>query len=465
MVHYRRPVASWAGEVAAPVDTLERKEDKAQVRPGVLGRWSPPFYYGWVIVAVVFLGEFIGSGASMMGFPLFVQPLREHFNWSLTQVITAVTFHSVFMMVSAPLIGPLLDRYGGRPVMAAGAVVVAVSLVLTSRIEELWQLWLFYGVLAAVGINMMGHLAAAVSVPKWFIRKRGRAVAATTIGNSSGGMVFVPIIGFLIVAVGWRDTWVVLAAVVLVMLPISLIFMRRRPEDVGLLPDGDEPDGAQDRARFPSRPAAVQEDAWTLKEALRTRTLWVLVGSMNLLALAAGAPIALIVPFLVEQQGMSPEQAPFVFTAALLGATISRIMWGFLAERHTLRMCMAIMFFSRALGPMLLIVVPYPFNTVAFVIFWGGIGGSFILFQGLVWANYYGRTFVGSIQGTMRPLLSITQFGGPLFIAVLVDIRGTYDLAFTLATVMGLIGAALVLLASPPVRPTAVPAKAPVPSS
>ena len=443
------------------METLERKDSSTPNRRGVLGHWPPPFYYGWVIVGVVFLGEFIGSSAGMMGFPLFVQPLREHFDWSLTKVITAVTFHSVFMMASAPLVGPLLDRYGGRPVMAVGAVVVAISLVLTSRIEELWQLWLFYGVIMAIGINMMGHLAAAVVVPKWFIRKRGRAVAATTIGNSSGGMVFVPIIGFLIVAMGWRDTWVVLAGVVLVMVPIALIFMRRRPEDMGLLPDGDEPDEGEGKAGAPARPAPIQEETWTLREALRTRTLWVLVGSMNLLALAAGAPIALIVPFLVEQEGMSPERAPLVFTAALLGATLSRIMWGILAERHTLRMCMAIMFFSRALGPMLLIVVPYPFNTVAFVVFWGGIGGSFILFQGLVWANYYGRTFVGSIQGTMRPLLSITQFGGPLFIAILRDIRGTYDLAFILATAFGLIGAALVLLASPPVRPTAAPSASP----
>ena len=447
------------------MDTLERKESTAPSPRGVIGRWRPPFFYGWIIVAVVFLGEFIGSGASMMGFPLFVQPLREHFNWSLTQVITAVTFHSVFLMVSAPLIGPLLDRYGGRPVIAAGSVVVAVSLVLTSRIEELWQLWLFYGVMTAIGINMMGHLAAAVSVPKWFIRRRGRAVAVTTIGNSSGGMVFVPIIGFLLVAMGWRDTWVVLAAVVLVMLPIALIFMRRRPEDMGLLPDGDEPEDASDAGGAPARRPLPPEETWTLKEALRTRTLWVLVGSMNLLALAAGAPIALIVPFLVEQQGMSTEQAPLVFTAALLGATLSRIMWGFLAERHTLRMCMAIMFFSRALGPMLLIVVPYPFNTVAFVVFWGGIGGSFILFQGLVWANYYGRTFVGSIQGTMRPLLSITQFGGPLFIAVLRDITGAYDLPFILATCLGLVGAALVLLASPPVRRTPAASNAPAPAS
>ena len=447
------------------METRERKDSKAPNPRGVLGRWTPPFYYGWVIVGVVFLGEFIGSSAGMMGFPLFVQPLREHFDWSLTQVITAVTFHSVFMMASAPLIGPLLDRYGGRSVMAVGAVVVAISLVLTSRIEELWQLWLFYGVMAAVGINMMGHLAAAVVVPKWFIRRRGRAVAATTIGNSSGGMVFVPIIGFLIVFTDWRATWMVMAAVVLVMVPVALIFMRRQPEDVGLLPDGDEPDGVEGKSPSPARRAPIPEETWTLKEALRTRTLWVLVGSMNLLALAAGAPIALIVPFLVEQQGMSPERAPLVFTAALMGATLSRIMWGFLAERHTLRMCMAIMFFSRALGPMLLIVVPYPYNTMAFVVFWGGIGGSFILFQGLVWANYYGRTFVGSIQGTMRPLLSITQFGGPLFIAILRDIRGTYDLAFILATVMGLIGAALVLLASPPVRPKTTPSASPTTSS
>ena len=177
---------------------------------------------------------------------------------------------------------------------------------------------------------------------------------------------------------------------------------------------------------------------------------------MNLLALAAGAPIALIVPFLVEQQGMSPEQAPLVFTAALLGATLSSHHVGVPGRSATRCGCAWPSCSSpRALGPMLLIVVPYPFNTVAFVIFWGGIGGSFILFQGLVWANYYGRTFVGSIQGTMRPLLSITQFGGPLFIAVLVDIRGTYDLAFILATCMGLVGAALVLLASPPVRPGA----------
>lgn len=428
-------------------------EQPPKYRPVKIGFWTPPFYYGWVIIFVVFIAEFIGSAASMMGFPLFVQPLREEFGWSLTTVVATATFHSMFLMASAPVLGPLLDRYGGRPLMSLGAVIVCISLVFTSRVQEIWQLWLFYGVTAGIGINMLGHLAASVVVPKWFIRRRGRAMAITTIANSSGGMVFAPIIGFLIAGVGWRDTWLVLAGVVLVVIPLSIIFMRRTPEDLGLAPDGDLPANAADGAMSRNgKSRYALEETWTLTEALHTRTLWILVLAMNLLALAAGAPVTLLVPFLVEQQGMSSEGAAFVWTAALFAATFSRAMWGLLVERFNFRFCMATMFFSRSLGPLALIVIPFPLNLIVFIVCWGGIGGSFILFQGLVWANYYGRTFAGSIQGSLRPLISISGFGGPLFIAVLTDIRGSYDLAFAIATAMGLVSVILVLMAKPPTR-------------
>ncbi len=404
-------------------------------------------FYGWVIVAVVFLAEFTTAGMGGSTIALFFVPMGNDLGWPLTMMVGAVTAQSIAAMVTAPLVGPLLDKFGARPVMLVGAITGGIGLIAMMGIHSIWHFWFLYAFVGALGLNELGRISGPVVVAKWFIRLRGRAMAIATSGTTVGSFTMAPIIGILITAFGWRLSWGILGILMMVtMVPSVYIFMRRQPEDIGLLPDGDKPS----HLGSSSNPThAYIEPIWTLKEALKTKTLWILILSMNLVGFAAFSLTLLQVPYFVDQ-GMSNQNAGYVFTLTWVGFTISRFIWGFLLERVPVRLCLAGAFLARSLGPIILLIIPYPINIPPFLIFYGVFGGSFALLQAVAFANYYGRTFFGSIHGALRPLLAMPSVIGPIILAWTYDTTGNFDLAFVIGGVLGLLGTIFVIFATPP---------------
>ena len=392
----------------------------------------------------------MASGVGPFNVPLFFKPMTDSMGWSLTQLTVALTAQAIAGMVISPLVGPLLDRYGARPVMAGGAIIAGVGLIFLMGIQEVWEFWVIYAIVGALGLHEMGQFTGPVVVSKWFIRLRGRAMAFATIGVSAGAMVMAPIIGFLIPAIGWRQTWGVMGvSLLIIMVPTILILMRRQPEDLGLLPDGDAPEGSEDSPTTTASTRQVKEPSWTLGEALKTKTLWILIISLNLVGLMGSPIITHTVPYLTLQESMSIQMVSVVLVLRQVGGSFSKLMWGFLVERIPVRYCLSAMYAIRSLGPLCLILIPYPYNVPPFVLF-TGLGAAMSVLQPVVFANYYGRAFIGTIQGTMRPLLGVSQLAGPLLVAIVFDATGTFDVAFLACVVVGLVAAAIALLATPP---------------
>ncbi len=421
----------------------------------ILGRWRVTFFYGWVIVGVVFLAEFTSSGMGGATLPLFFKPMRESLGWSLSQVVGAVTAATIAGMVVSPFLGPLIDRLGAKPIMLFGSIAAGVGLVLLMYIQEPWQFWVLYAVVSALGLSELGQLTGPVVITKWFVRLRGRAMALGTLGQPVGGVVMAPIIGLLIVIVGWRSAWALMGVILLALMvaPI-LLFMRSRPEDIGLQPDGGRPTIGATGSEAATAPATADEASWTLRGAMSTRSFWLLIIGFNLVGLSAGAVQVNLVPFFTEQEGMPSASAAWIITAFLGAATFSRLIWGFLVERIPIRICLATVFVARFAGTLSLLVVPYPFNVGSFVLITGLLGGSFGLLQPIVFANYYGRAVFGSISGFLRPLLAVPQLVSPLAVAFLFDRTGSFDLGFLITSFLGLLAAGVVLFAVPPVHRT-----------
>ena len=425
--------------------------------PLVLGRWRFPFFYGWVIVGVIFIAQFVAAGMGVITLGLFFKPMSETYGWSLTLLTGAVSAGGIANMVVAPFIGPLLDRFGARPVMLAGVLFAGLGLFLLAFVREIWHFWLLYALVGALGLGEMGQFTGPVVISKWFVKKRGRAMASATMGVVVGGVVMSPVVGLLLVWAGWRITWGILGvSTLVVMLPLVLIFMRRQPEDFGLLPDGQ---ATANRVNTPGTPANTQggkgkatEDIWTLGEALRTRSLWLIVLSMNLVSLSASALIVHMIPYLTNQVGMSTGAASLVLSARLGGSAIGRIPWGFIVERMPVRFSLALVCLGRALGALALVLVPFPANIVLHILTSGVIGGNIGLVQPMALSTYFGRTFIGSIQGMLQPLLGITNLAGPLVIAMIYDATGTFDKAFVVAGCVGLLAVATALMATTPVK-------------
>ena len=414
------------------------------------GFWTPGFYYGWIILAVVFLAEFASTGMGGITLALFFPSMGGEMGWSLTKLTGAVTAQGIAGLIVSPVIGPLLDRYGARPIMLAGAITAGLGMLLMMTVQAVWQYWVLYAIIGALGMGELGRLSGPIVVAKWFVRLRGKAMAIATSGQTIGGVVMAPIIAYLLTVVGWRSTWGLMGiAVIVLMIPPVILFMRRQPEDLGLQPDGDT---SREHSAGATTLGRTVEVVWTLREAIQTRSLWVIIISMNLASLSAGALVYHQIPYFTGQ-GMSLQGATLVFTISMLGGATSRLHWGFLLDRWPVRTCLVSAFAIRTLGPLSLLLIPYPYNVVPFLIFWAFLAGAFGLLQPMAFANYYGRTFMGSIFGTLRPLMSLSQLVGPLFIAVLFDLTGTFDLALGIVSALGFLGAATALLARPPVLP------------
>ena len=431
-------------------------------QPRVLGFWRPPFFYGWLIVSAVFVAEFVGSGVGSFMVPLFFKPISQEMGWSLTMLTGVVTAQTIANAGVAPILGPLVDKIGAKPIMLWGALIAGLGLLLLTRITAVWQLWVLYAAVGTLGLNEMGGLTGSVLITKWFRRKRGRALSMATLGTTAGGAIMAPVLGFLIASRGWRETLGLMGIFVTVlMLPVVLALVRSRPEDMGLLPDGEA-------AAVPTadgRPTAIMEPevSWTPKEAFRTPTLWILITGLNLIQLSADAIVIHLVPFLTLQQGMSAQGAGVVLTFRLVVATFSRVIWGFAADRFPMRFCLAGAFLSRALSPAALVLLPYPTNVVVMLIT-NVFGGGFQILRPLAFGNYYGREHSGAIQGMTRPFLLVSSVVGPLVISVIFDLTGTFNLAFLVAAGLGMFASASVVFAKPPVKrqsAAAVPAVVP----
>lgn len=422
---------------------------------------KPRFYYGWLIVLTGFLGDFMTAGVAVHSFGFILKPMTQELGWTRAMTMGAASMRTVTGAFSGVIIGPLLDRYGARPIMVLGAIIGGIGIIALSRVNEIWQFYLVYGLMGAVGMIAMGGLVSSAVVTKWFIRKRGRAMAIVAAGLPLGGAALGPVTQIIIENFGWRTAWLVLGSLILlVIIPAAGIFMRRTPEDIGLLPDGDnaplKPNpGEVVKPEIIKRVAARLEETWTLKEALRTPVLWMIIASFILSGMGLSAGIFHQTAY-ISDKGLSSAVLTTNIIVFGFSAALGSLFWGFLSERIQVRYCVAASFLVSAGGLVLLIIAQDSGAVILYAIAYGvGAGGSAPL-NAIILANYFGRTFMGTIQGVVMPLRLIATAGGPLFAGYIFDITGSYDTAFTIFAATYLLGGLMIWVARRPVRKEAM---------
>ena len=409
-------------------------------------------FYGWRIVGVAFATEFTVSAIGGATISLFFIPMRESLGWSITTLTGAVAIRAAAGMISSPMIGMILDRHGPRLVITIGAAVAGIATAFLVGVQERWQLWLLFAVIGLAGMGEPGNIAPTVTLAKWFVRMRGRAMAISTQGQLLGGVCMTPIVAFLLVEIGWRSTWVLLGLFVLSLnVPLAAMFMRRQPEDMGLLPDGDPLEPLTGTTRGPSSLGQDQDESWSVREALHTPTFWLLVLGFNFILFATISIVYHQVLFFTGE-GLSMMMASYVLMGSMFGGVLSRVFWGVLVDHFSVRICLTTMALFRAIGTLSLVIVPFPYHIAPFLVFWGFLGGAVGLLLPLSFANYYGRTFQGRIQGILRPLLGISSVVGPVSLAVLFEITGTYTLSFGVAAALAWCSVLLFAIAPVPVK-------------
>ncbi len=411
-----------------------------------------PFFYGWAIVAVAFLGSGIGSGVAIWGASVFVIPMTEELGWSRAVFFSAFTVRTVLVGVSAPLVGPWLDTVRGPRLLAiSGALVLGASIVGLRYTTEVWQWVLLYGVAGAYAEIGSGFTVSQTLVPKWFVRRRGRALGISTMGVGLGALAFPSLVSWLVGAVGWRDAWMWFGIGVGVVSLALALLVRTRPEDIGL-----HPDGANEPYRVPEphtvRGRVVHDRSLTRREALHSPAFWLLLVTFSLVGLGIMGFQSNWLPYLVGH-GYSNAEASAGIAVYGLVSGLSRPGWGLAGERVHPRFLLAgstlvtsglILVFLRVAGvPML----------GALMLCAGVSMGGYIILRALLAADYFGRAHLGAVNSMFRPAAMTMGAVGPMLFGLLYDLRGSYTVAFLVAALAWGLAGLVVLAARPPRAP------------
>jgi sugar phosphate permease len=404
-------------------------------------------FYGWVIVAVMGAVGALSMALGGLNFGLFIKPMgddlgigRATFGWSQSarQVASAAT---------APLVGGLIDRFGARVLLAVAALTTGLALIGLGSATEGWQIVLLFGLMGLVGMSGPGALVTTVPVTKWFVRRRGTALSFMSLGVPVGGLLFVPLTQILIDGLGWRQAWVVLALLGAgLIVPLSLLFVRRQPEDMGLRPDGEPIERARSESGAPARP---EERSWTRAEAVRSPTFWRLTFVFSAVMLAVSCVGVHRIPSFMDR-GLDPHLISYATALDAAASGISTFAMGLPTRRVPARFIGTGGFLMLTFASALTIVAnDHPVMFVSMISFGLGIG-VFGLMQNYLWADYFGRAHLGSIRGTVMPITLLAGATGAPVAGYVRDATGSYDGVWLAATGLMMLGALVIALTPPP---------------
>ena len=401
-------------------------------------------YYGWVIVAVISMIGVVQAGQFNTTVGVFVKPVTEEFGWDRSTFIGAISIGTLTGGALAPLSGVLLDRLGGRWVISLGLLLLGGSLILLAFVNGALQFYLAM-IVGRAGLQGATNLSLGVVVSKWFVRKRGRAMAMAEVGQRAGSGL-VPVFAQTIVSVAdWRTAaWATGALTwVLGLLP-ALLFLRRQPEDLGLKPDGDDapPASAPMAARRSYEPPSV-----TLHQALRSTTFWLIALAIAAMFTVMSGVSLNLLPYLSDQ-GLSAGGAVTVLAVYATVAGFSAVGAGLLSERIPVTRMLQAAYVALAGATLFLVTVDSVLGGVVYGIAAGIAFGTISTAFQLVLPAFFGRGHLGAIRGVSQTLNMGTVAGGPFLMAFVFDTTGSYvPILFAFA---GLLAAAFVMLAIVP---------------
>lgn len=391
-----------------------------------------PFFYGWVIVAISLIAMMIAYGI-WWSFPVFYVHILKEFGWSRASTASIFTLGSVVYGFGSLWAGILVDRFGPRRVLPIAGLLIAISCWINSLATEQWHFYAAYGIFMGLGVICTGFVPMTATISNWFVRKRGTALGIGLIGNVSPPLLAFPI-QYLIGSLGWRVSFVALGAIALFIIsPLTATFMRTRPQDIGLHPDGLQINNeASNQIGGDSLivEKATNEKEWSLGEGLKNFRFWLLFGVIYTLGMGAGIIMHHLVALTVDL-GHKESLAAFIFSLAGIMAAIGRL-GGFLSDRLGREVTLTIVtlfFVTSAVSLLILINTPQIWPLYIFAIAFGLGGGLSSPAIGAGSADIFGGKSFGAILGFINIGYGIGQGIGAWAGGAIFDQTGSYQWA------------------------------------
>ena len=412
-------------------------------------------FYGWWIVLAATVASFLQGSLFLYGLGALFTPIRDDLGWTRTELSLAVSLATLAGGVAGPFMGHLIDRFGPRLLQLIATFSLGLGFILLSQAHSLLIFYAVFLLFMGIGYSVSGiGLAPTAAVANWFVRRRGRALGVYSLGYALAGLMSPPFF-WLIETVGWRTSFQVVGLVTWVLIPLAVFVMRRRPEDYGLFPDGDDaPPPRVDETSAVSETSSGEVNL-TARQAVRTRAFWLLAAGSSLAFLTIAALQVHWTPYM-ESVGFSRQAAAFFLPLVPLSTVIGRIGFGFLADLWDKRRATALAFTLQA-GAIILLAfldASRPWMVFLFLALWGvGFGGTIVTRMALQ-GELFGRYSFGLLLG----LLSMSSEAGfafsPLIASLSFDALGTYRPVFLAFAVLTFLATPITLAIVRPKRPT-----------
>jgi len=410
-----------------------------------------PFFYGWVVVAVAFVTMALGVNART-AFSLLFPPILDEFGWERGVTAGAFSFGFLVSAVLSPSLGRLMDRRGPRIVMEMGAGLMASGLMLATVVRQPWHLYLTLGVLVGGGSVCVSYTGQSLYLPNWFVRRRGLALSVAFSGVGVGSIILLPWLQSLIGRAGWRAAcWAMAILILAILAPLNLL-TRRRPEDLGLEPDGDP----RSRETTAAKSANVVDPAWaavnwTLGRAARTaRFWWIMIGYFG--GLFAWYAVQVHQTKYLIEIGWGPGYAAWALGFVSLVAIPGQIALGHLSDRIGREWVWTVGSLGFAICYLALILMRATPTTALLwlmVVSQGLLGYGLTSVVGAIPAEIFQGPHYGSIFGTLMLSAIAGGAAGPWVAGALHDATGSYALAFWIAIGFCALSAVSIWLAAP----------------
>jgi len=418
--------------------------------PILRARLRLPFFYGWLLVGIAFVTMAVGVNART-AFSLLFPPILDEFGWDRGMTAGAFSFGFLVSAVVTPSVGRLMDRRGPVLVIEAGVLAMGGGLLLAAFVQQPWQLYLTLGALAGGGVNCLAYTGQSLYLTNWFVRRRGLALSIAFSGVGVGSITILPWLQSRIAGGGWRSACWGLGILLLALLAPLNLLLKRRPEDLGL-----EPDGGPAHRAAPDRAENVIDHAWaaidwTLARALRTtRFWWLALGYFC--GLFAWYAVQVHQTKYLTEIGFSAADAAWALGLVSLVAVPGQIALGHLSDRIGREWVWAIGnggFVVCEIALILLAAHPTLALLCVMVVAQGTLGYSLTSVMGAMPAEIFAGRHYGSIFGTVMLSAILGGAAGPWLAGILHDQVGDYAPAFWIAIGCNIVSAAAIWRAAP----------------
>src|SRR5688500_16692667 len=355
------------------------------IQPGRSTEMVPRrLHYAWVIAAVTFVVLLVTAGIRATPGVLMV-PLEQESGWNRTVISFAVAINIALFGLIGPFAASVIDRWGLRRVVLAAVALLGASVMLTTRMRTQWELTFLWGILVGTGTGVTSMVLAAIVANRWFDARRGLVLGVLSAANATGQLIFLPLLASLTASSGWRTAAMLVAGAAAVVFVVVLIFMRDRPEDLGLLPYGREPAAGSAAGPRAMRPIEA------LRHAMHTRAFWVLAGTFFVCGPSTNGLIGTHLIAACHDHGIPEIRSAQILAMMGIFDIVGTTASGWLTDRYSSR---HLLFGYYTLRGISLLFLPY---TLA--------DGS-----GLAWfAVFYGLDWIATVPPTVR--LTSEAFG------------------------------------------------------